>query len=124
MCTYEEVKGAVHEVLTEEDEKGFTYIGRQVNKHIDRRSNQIVSQLTFRFAVALLLLSFSLGGVYFSINYRLADVENDILKGERWTYEDHLQYSSEIDRRFLELNKDIDEMKGDVKDIRKAVIGY
>lgn len=105
MCTKNEAKEAIRGVLHEDNGDGTTFIGKEVNQHIDRRASTIVSSLTLRFGIGAAILVATATAAWVSMENRVSSLEN--------------QYDTNIDRRFNDMKEDIDEIKSDVKDLLK-----
>lgn len=122
MCiTPEQVKKAIDEELFQPkqgEENG------RLDKHIDERNNKLFWKIV-RFSLWPILGFIITGtGLYFSVEKRVTTAELSISEHQR-----------ETDRRFEENEKDRDAMqeninaqlidiKDDVRDIRRAVLGY
>lgn len=71
MCSKQQVKEAVNEVLHETVEDGSTYIGREVSRYMDRKATQIISTLTLRFAIPAVGFVVAMAGAWFSLSNRV-----------------------------------------------------
>lgn len=124
MCDYTDTKKAVKEVLLEENEHGQSFIGAEVNRHVDIKAKQIVFSLTMRFAIPLIAVAVTGTGMWYSLRSDVNGNTKSLNEGGRFTQEEQNVYAKEVDRRFEELNKDIDDIKEDTEAIRKAVTGF
>jgi len=91
MCNKEETKQAVHEVIFETNEDGETYIGREVNRHVDHKATEIVSQLTLRFGIPFIALVFASAGAWYTLRADVADNTEALQEGGRYTENDAIQ---------------------------------
>lgn len=105
MCSKDQTKEAIREVLHEDNGDGTTFIGKEINQHIDRRSNTIISSLTLRFAAGAIILVATATAAWINQQNRISLLEE--------------KYSNDVDRRFMDIKEDIDEIKGDVKHLLK-----
>lgn len=109
MCTKNEVVEAVHEVLFEQTEDGETYIGREIKRTLDKKADAIVGKLTMRFLLPFIVAVFSFGGAWYSLQHDVSSIQSKMAEGGRYTQEEHDVFAEEINRRFDEQQKLIDQ---------------
>jgi hypothetical protein len=114
MCTKQEVKEAVEEVLFDKDTNGDDLISRSVHAHITNKGNQIIASLTTRFIWAVLGLILSSAAVWYSLYYQVQRHEQ-LLGGTAnyITREQQEMYARDIDRRLAEQNEKILQLRED-----------
>lgn len=110
MCTKDQVKEALIEILYDHNEDGESIVGQEVNRHITNKGNQIITKLTLRFGVAFISMLITAAGAYYALIHRVDAVElvtvknaSEIEKGGRWTREDQAARDAEIQRQILDL---------------------
>ena len=133
MCTKEQVKEAVLEVLYDYDEDGESIVGKEVNAHITNKGNQIVAKLTFRFGIALLMTLLTALGIWYSLYYQVQqntksinDNQIAINEGGRFTQEEADQRQAEYQRQILEIKQTQVEataqVRSDIKELRSIIL--
>ena len=111
MCTKAEAEEAVRNVL-EEKVDGQTVIEREMEIAGDR----IIRKITFRFGIPLIIAIISGCGMWFNLQYRVANIESKMSEGGRYTQEEHDTYAEEQKRINDAQNKVIDDFRVDVKE--------
>jgi hypothetical protein len=123
MCISEEkIKEIIQEMLFNPKDDGESRLSVEINKHFDQKLDKVVSKLTMRFGIALTGFVFLAGGAWYTHSSQIAQNTEKIQEGGRYTQEEHNAYAIYVESRFLNIDNDLEEIKGDVKDIRKAVV--
>ena len=91
MCTKSETKDAVREVLHEQNDDGETMIGKEVNRHVDKRFNELIRYMNMRFAIPALITAFIFGGLWYTLQGRITSVEKVLDEGGRYTEDDAIE---------------------------------
>lgn len=120
MCTKQEIREALEDVLNDPDDHGETFLGREIGTYITTKGNDIITKLTLRFTVALISLTLAAAGTYYTLVNRvlaleITTVDNalEIDKGGRYTREDALIKDSEIQRQILDLKESDSQLRLD-----------
>lgn len=120
MCTKDQVKEALTEILYDHNEDGESIVGQEVNRHITNKGNQIVTKLTIRFGIAFISMLLTAAGAYYALINRVDAVElvtvknaAEIDKGDRYTREDALARDAEIQRQILDLKAADSQLRSD-----------
>lgn len=127
MCTKDEVRQVIHEEVFDPTEDGRS----RLDKHIDDKFNQLFWRMMRWIGIPVL----GLVAAWVNIQTQVNNNTEELRTGGRYTQEEHDLYAQEIDRRFDEnaeargamqesINTQLQDIKDDVRDIRKAVIGY
>ena len=117
MCTKIEVKEAVEEVLFNKDSDGNDVISRSVHTHITNKGNQIVTTLTMRFLWALIALVLSSAAVWYSLYYQVQKHEDLLQNTSTYvTAQQQEAYAREVDRRLVEQNDKLLQLREDLND--------
>ena len=123
MCiTEDKIKDIIHEMLFNPKDDGESRLSVEINKHFDRKLDKVVSKLTTRFGIALAIFVFAAGGAWYTHSNQITQNSEKIQEGGRYTQEEHDAYARYVESRFLNMDSDLEEIKGDVKDIRNAVV--
>lgn len=128
MASKEEIRAIIHEVLNDQDDAGMTIIGREINRHVDLKANQIVSRLTLRFAIPFIALVIAGTGAWYTLQRDVAETSEMLEHDGRFTLKDHEVYSAsvaqeltrqqeQINQQQVQFNKLADEMRKDIRDI-------
>lgn len=128
MASKEEVRAIIHEVLNDQDEQGMTIIGREINRHVDLKANQIVSKLTYRFAIPFIALVIAGTGAWYTLQRDVADTAKLLEQDGRYTQKQHEVYSAsvaqelarqqeQINQQQIQFNKLAEDMRKDIRDI-------
>ena len=125
MASEEEIKKIIHEVLNDQDEQGMTIIGREINRHVDLKANQIVSQLTYRFAIPFIALVIAGSGAWYTLQRDVAETSAKLQEGGRYTQEEHNDYASQVDEKLTKQQAEINEQQSQfnklAEDMRKDI---
>lgn len=99
MCTKEEVREVVTEVITSKDMNGKTFIG----KHIDDKAAEIIRTVTFRAAYAVTAMLIAGLASWYALYYQVQRHE-ELLESNAgyYTRSEQEAYAREVDRRFVE----------------------
>ena len=116
------IRDIIHEMLFNPNDDGESRLSVEINKHFDRKLDSVVSKLTMRFGIALGLFTFAAGGAWYTHSSQIEQNTEQIQEGGRFTQEEHDAYARYVESRFLNMDADLEEIKGDVKDIRNAVV--
>ena len=122
-----DIKDHIYNVLLERDEKGDTLLSREVARHIDDRTAEIIKTMTFRFGMSVAGIFVTVAGSWFGLYYQVQEQERriNVVDGSFSRDEIEVRFSS-LDAQVLQLradlNSDVTEIKADIKDIRNAVI--
>jgi hypothetical protein len=114
MCTKQDVKEAVEEVLFDKDTNGEDLIARSVHAHITNKGNQIIASITTRFLWALIALVLSSAAVWYSLYYQVQRHESMLGGTSNYiTREMQDAYARDIERRLAEQNERIVQLRED-----------
>ena len=123
MCiTEDKIRDIIHEELFNPKEDGESRLSLEINRHFDRKLDKVVSKLTTRFGIALAVFVFAAGGAWYTHSSQIEQNAERLEEGGRFTQEEHDTYARYVEQRFFDLDNDLEEIKGDVKDIRNAVV--
>jgi len=140
MCTKEQVKEALTEILYDHDEDGMSIVGREVNAHITNKGNQIVTKLTIRFGLAIVGTFLTAAAAWYALYYQVQENTKSIEinkvsinEGGRFTQEDADARQADYFRQILELKQADIELKksmaednsilrSDIKDLRNLIL--
>lgn len=128
MASKEEIREIIQEVLNDQDEKGMTIIGREINRHVDLKANQIVSQLTLRFAIPFIAVIIAGTGAWYTLQRDVADTAELVEQDGRYTQKEHEVYSAavaqelarqqeQLNQQQTQFNKLAEDMRKDIRDI-------
>lgn len=132
MCTPEQVREVLeHELFTP---RAGEELGR-LDKHLNASLNKLFWQIFWRLALPVIGAIAALTVGWFNLQSQVDKNSSELFVGGRYTQEEHDLYALEIDRRFTESEKArntlqtvltdrLDDINDDVKEIRKAVVGY
>ena len=99
MCTKEEVREVVMEVLSSKDMDGKSFI----SKHIDDRAAEIIRTITWRAGYTLIGLIFTAFASWYALYYKVERHEELLqVNSTYFTKTEQEAYAREVDRRFLE----------------------
>ena len=108
MCTKEEAKDAVHEVLFDRSENGETVIGREVNRHIDVKAKSIIFHVTVRVAIPLLMAVLAGSAAWYTLRSEVEQNTQTLQETQIWTFEDHDRYADTQRQRLNDIERRID----------------
>lgn len=116
MCTQEQTKTAVREVLNEKDKDGLnpvekavnnvlfkvdpkdghTVLGKIMDSHMEERDNKIISGITKRSLIPFVVLLFSIAGTWFALSSDVNQNTEFREAGNRFTQQDGLVLEEKI----------------------------
>lgn len=128
MCDKVEVVEAINEELF--TPKNGEDQGR-LDKHVDAKLNKLFWRMMRWIGLPIM----GLVAAWFNMQMQVNENSKELIVGGRYTQEEHDLYAIEQDRRFQEvsekqdalrndINGQLSDIKADVRDIRKAVVGY
>jgi hypothetical protein len=127
MCSKEEAKqaavAAINETLFKRDpDTGETRLHKEVDNHIEDYINKMVTKLTFRFGLSLMIVTAMATIAWMTLSFKVDGHDQRLNEGDRYTQEEHDAYAQYVETRFEDIDGDLKEIKQDVKDIRNAVV--
>ena len=125
MASKEEIRAIIHEVLNDQDDAGMTIIGREINRHVDLKANQIVSRLTLRFAIPFIALVIAGSGAWYTLQRDVSETSAKLQEGGRYTQEEHNDYARQVDEKLTKQQAEINEQQSQfnklAEDMRKDI---
>ena len=121
MCTQEEVKNVVEEILHDPNDDGETVIGREVNRHLDAKAKDIVYRLTLRFAVPFVGLVFIGAGAWYTLQGSVARHTKLLEEGDRWTQEEQDRYMDTVSEQMAKQSNEISALRTDYDELAKEL---
>ena len=112
MYNQTEIENSIQKVLVDKSKTGTTVLEDEVQHIIDGA----VRKLSFRFGIAVIVISFSFGIWITTIQLSINSHERQLSQGDRYTQEEHNAYSTEVDRRFNEVQASIVQLRTDYKE--------
>lgn len=113
-CTKEELHNEVETAVEHVFDEKF-------DSRLEAGLKLILGKITFRMGVSVVVVISTVAIAWANLNNRVDNNDDAINEGGRFTQEEADVYREEVDRRFQQLEKALDEMKQDVKYIRNNI---
>jgi len=121
MCTEQQLKTVVEDILFNPNENGETIIGREVNHHLDEKAKDIVYKLTLRFAFPFVGLVVAGAGMWYTLQADVARHEKLLGDEARWSQQQQEVYADNIATQMQQQTAEITQLRADYADLAKEL---